>query len=160
MSDGEKPARRRRVDEDEEMRSSDEGEDLINEDGNVLGSGKGSDAEDDSSEEEEEDPEEARRIAEGFIVDETEDEGDEDDDAERKRRRRERKKRKQKEEEEELDEEDLDLVAEATGQKRRKENVSLIAVCDNQAADDVHQETAQTFPTRISFTSAQDEDDL
>ncbi|KDN45969.1 hypothetical protein K437DRAFT_246825 [Tilletiaria anomala UBC 951] len=111
----------RRQDDEASPRSSDEGEDLNNEQGDIVGSGKGSD--EDSSEEEEEDEEEARRVAEGFIVDEDEDE-DEDDEEERKRRHRERRKEKRKQQEEEdeaLDEEDLELVAENTGRKRRKD---------------------------------------
>lgn len=102
-------------DDDEES-----GEDIMKDGGNLIGS----DGEADSSEEDEEDdPEEAKRIAEGFIV---EDEGDDDDessneDSQRRKRRARRKKRRQLEEaeNEQLDEDDLDLVAENTGRKRK-----------------------------------------
>lgn len=96
------------------------GEDIMKEAGNMVGS----DGEADSSEEEDDDPDEARRIAEGFIVDE-EDEPDEDeegsDEESRKRRRKaRRRKRRQEEENEQLDEDDLDLVAENTGVRRKE----------------------------------------
>ncbi|KAK4190733.1 SH2 domain-containing protein [Podospora australis] len=73
---------------------------------------------DDSSEEEDDDDdeEEARRIREGFIVDEDEDEEDVDVD----RERRKKKKRRRAEVEEELDEEDLDLIGEANPEWERK----------------------------------------
>jgi transcription elongation factor SPT6 len=60
----------------------------------------------DSSEESEDDPEEAKRIAEGFIVQDEDEDGDDDDDnedaeedneEERRRKRKERKRRKRKE---------------------------------------------------------------
>lgn len=77
---------------------------------------------DDSSEEEEEDEEAARQVADGFIVDE-----DEDEEEERRRRHRERKRKKRREEEDEaLDEDDLDLVAEATGHPRKDAVCSAI----------------------------------
>ncbi|KAK3360206.1 SH2 domain-containing protein [Lasiosphaeria hispida] len=75
---------------------------------------------DDSSEEEEddEDEEEARRIREGFIVDE--DEEDEADADERERRKKKKRRRAEREEEEQLDEEDLDLIGEAIPEWERK----------------------------------------
>lgn len=103
---------------DEEENASDEGEgvDLMRADGNLVGSG----GEDSSEEDEDDDPEEARRIAEGFIAEDDEEE-DEDDEARKERKRRRKKKRKQNEEDFEVDEDDLDLLAENTGQARRKE---------------------------------------
>nr|CDI51126.1 related to transcriptional regulator protein SPT6 [Melanopsichium pennsylvanicum 4] len=105
--------------EDEEADQSDEGEgvDLMKSDGNLVGSG----GEDSSDEEDDDDPEEARRIAEGFIAEDDEEEDDDDDEARRERRRRRKKKRKQNEEDFEVDEDDLELLAENTGQSRRKE---------------------------------------
>ncbi|KAJ4395404.1 Transcription elongation factor spt6 [Neurospora sp. IMI 360204] len=75
---------------------------------------------DDSSEEEEddEDEEEARKIREGFIVDE--DEEDEAEDSDARERRRRKKRRREREEEEQLDEEDLDLIGEAIPEWERK----------------------------------------
>ncbi|ORY65465.1 SH2 domain-containing protein [Pseudomassariella vexata] len=68
---------------------------------------------DDSSEEEEEDEdeEEARKVREGFIVDEDEEEEDAVD-SDEQRKRRKRKRRQEREEEAQLDEEDLDLIGE------------------------------------------------
>jgi transcription elongation factor SPT6 len=65
---------------------------------------------DDSSEEDDddEDEEEARRIREGFIVDEDEDEAD----ARERKRERKKRRREEREEDEALDEEDLDLIGE------------------------------------------------
>ncbi|UZJ54735.1 hypothetical protein CBS101457_004055 [Exobasidium rhododendri] len=113
-------------DDDEDEGDSESGEDIMKKNGNIVGS----DDEDDSSEEEEDDPEEARRIAEGFIVDEedeedAENEDDSDDEKKRKRiSRRAKRKRREKEikeqEDEQLDEDDLDLVAENTGVKRKE----------------------------------------
>ncbi|WRT67313.1 transcription elongation factor SPT6 [Kwoniella shivajii] len=84
------------------------------------------DERDSSEEESEDDPEEAKRIAEGFIVDEDEDEDDEEEDEEeRERRRKERKKRKKREkirakrekqrEDLELSEDELELLNENRG---------------------------------------------
>ncbi|KAI1332724.1 transcription elongation factor SPT6 [Xylariaceae sp. FL0255] len=79
---------------------------------------------DDSSEEDEDDDdeEEARKVREGFIVDEDEDE-DEDagEDSAEERRRRKRKRRQERKEEEELDEEDLDLIGESIPEWERKQ---------------------------------------
>lgn len=82
---------------------------------------------DDSSEEGEDDEEEARRIREGFIVDEDEDEED-DEEEERRRRRKKRKKhhRRREEEEEELEEDDLELLAENTGGRFRKNRLTRL----------------------------------
>ena len=104
--------------DDEEGAPSDEGEgvDLMRSDGNLVGSG----GEDSSDEDEEDDPEEARRVAEGFIAEDDEEEDDQDDEARRERRRRRKKKRKQNEEDFEVDEDDLELLAENTGQAGRK----------------------------------------
>lgn len=77
---------------------------------------------DDSSEEDEdEDEEEQRRVAEGFIVDDEEEgEGEgEDDDAAKARKHK--RKRRALEAQEGLDEDDLDLLEENTGFKRRTE---------------------------------------
>lgn len=77
---------------------------------------------DDSSEEEDddEDEEEARKIREGFIVDEDEDE-DEVEDEDERRKRRKRKRRQEREEEAQLDEEDLDLIGENIPEWERKQ---------------------------------------
>ncbi|KAL7623336.1 Transcription elongation factor spt6 [Parahypoxylon ruwenzoriense] len=76
---------------------------------------------DDSSEEDEDedDEEEARKVREGFIVDEDEDE-DEDqvEDEDERRKRRKRKRRQEREEEAQLDEEDLDLIDESRERKQ------------------------------------------
>lgn len=101
---------------DEDAPSSEgEGENLMKESGNLVGS-------DDSSEEEDDDDEEEqRRIAEGFIDDDAvEEEGEDDDDdgearAHRKKRRRQRRR---EEEAEELDEDDLALLNENRGPER------------------------------------------
>ncbi|WWC89746.1 transcription elongation factor SPT6 [Kwoniella dendrophila CBS 6074] len=87
------------------------------------------DERDSSEEESEDDPEEAKRIAEGFIVDEDDEDEDEDDEEEdeeeRKRRRKEAKKRKKREklrakrekqrEDLELSEDELELLNENRG---------------------------------------------
>lgn len=89
----------------------------------------------DSSEEEEDDPEEARKIREGFIVDDEDDESDEEESEkedksesrkERRKHRKERRRRRERGEDEEeddemgeLDEDDLELVEEFTGQRVR-----------------------------------------
>ncbi|KAI1467885.1 transcription elongation factor Spt6 [Daldinia caldariorum] len=79
---------------------------------------------DDSSEEDEDDDdeEEARKVREGFIVDEDEDE-DEDllEDEDERRKRRKRKRRQEREEEAQLDEEDLDLIGENIPEWERKQ---------------------------------------
>ncbi|KAK0728681.1 SH2 domain-containing protein [Lasiosphaeria miniovina] len=78
---------------------------------------------DDSSEEDDddEDEEEARRIREGFIVDEDEDEEEGEDANERERHNKKKKRRRaEREEEEQLDEEDLDLIGEAIPEWERK----------------------------------------
>ncbi|TYJ56714.1 transcription elongation factor SPT6 [Cryptococcus floricola] len=77
---------------------------------------------DSSEESEEEDPEEARRIAEGFIVDEDEEdaEGEDEDPETRRKRKKEEKRRKKKErrekrareEQAELSEDELELIEE------------------------------------------------
>lgn len=81
---------------------------------------------DDSSEEEDDDDdeEEARKIREGFIVDE-DDEEEEAEDSDAQRRRRKRKRREEREQEAQLDEEDLDLIGESVPDwesKKSKEN--------------------------------------
>ncbi|KAL1411070.1 Transcription elongation factor spt6 [Vanrija albida] len=78
---------------------------------------------DSSDESEEEDPEEARRIADGFIVDGEDDDDDDVDEEETRRRKRKEKKRKRRRrererarrEQEDLSEDDLDLINENTG---------------------------------------------
>ncbi|KAK5987461.1 Transcription elongation factor SPT6 [Cladobotryum mycophilum] len=72
----------------------------------------------DSSEEEEDDDdeEEARRIREGFIVDEDEEEEEEESDVEARPVKRKREHR-HREEEEALDEEDLELIGEQFGEQ-------------------------------------------
>ncbi|KAI1372941.1 transcription elongation factor Spt6 [Hypoxylon crocopeplum] len=80
---------------------------------------------DDSSEEDEDDDdeEEARKIREGFIVDEDEDE-DEDlvEDEDERRKRRKRKRRQEREEEAQLDEDDLDLINQSIPEWERKQS--------------------------------------
>ncbi|KAJ1309768.1 hypothetical protein OPQ81_006534 [Rhizoctonia solani] len=102
-------------DEDE-----DEGE---GEGGDPTGAGEGG-ITDDSSEEGDEDEAEARRIREGFIVDE--DEEEEDEEEERRRRRRKKRRRKHREMEEDLDEDDLDLMEENTGTKAARSHLTRL----------------------------------
>ncbi|CCF40354.1 hypothetical protein CH063_10939 [Colletotrichum higginsianum] len=95
---------------DGEAEIDDEDEESIDED--VVSSRRRNAAPEDSSEEEEddEDEEEARKIREGFIVDEDEEEEEgEDEDAHERKRKREHRDR---EEEEQLDEDDLELIGE------------------------------------------------
>ncbi|CAE6448974.1 unnamed protein product [Rhizoctonia solani] len=80
---------------------------------------------DDSSEEGEDDETEARKIREGFIVDEDE-EDEEDEEEERRRRRRRKKRRKHREMEEDLDEDDLDLMEENTGTKAARSHLTRL----------------------------------
>ncbi|PWN35768.1 uncharacterized protein FA14DRAFT_160784 [Meira miltonrushii] len=102
--------------EEEDDDDDESGEDLMKSKGNVVGSD-----DEDSSEEEDDDPEEARRIAEGFIVDEDEEGSDEESKRRRRKARRRRKRQEEEEEEnEQLDEDDLDLLAENTGIKRKQ----------------------------------------
>lgn len=103
-------------DEDNSMtqNSDDEGEDIgYNRKRNPIDDNDDDDDDDDEDEEEdEEDEEEARKVAEGFIVDDEEDSDGENQVAVR------RKKRKKVEDyDEDLDEEDLDLLEENTGIK-------------------------------------------
>ncbi|CEH12620.1 Transcription elongation factor SPT6 [Ceraceosorus bombacis] len=127
MSSAGSPSRARQAEED----SQDSGEDIAggNKRGLIAGSEEDAEEDDSSEEDEDDDPEEARRIAQGFIVDEEEDEEQEDDDEQERRRKRKRRKQKRRrqleEENEELDEDDLDLLAENTGVKRRKEERKL-----------------------------------
>ncbi|CAE6414499.1 unnamed protein product [Rhizoctonia solani] len=100
-----------------------EGEDEEGE-GDLVGAGEVG-ISDDSSEEGEDDEIEARKIREGFIVDEDEDE-DEDSEAERQRRRRRKKRRKHREMEEDLDEDDLDLVEENTGTRASRSHLTRL----------------------------------
>ncbi|GAB1517748.1 Transcription elongation factor spt6 [Rhizoctonia solani] len=101
-----------------------EGEDEEGEgDGDAVGA-EGA-ASDDSSEEGEDDEAEARRVREGFIVDEDEDD-EEDSEAERRRRRRRKKRRKHREMEEDLDEDDLDLVEENTGTRASRSHLTRL----------------------------------
>ncbi|KZO97710.1 hypothetical protein CALVIDRAFT_535812 [Calocera viscosa TUFC12733] len=92
---------------------------------------------DDSSEEEEEDPEEARKVREGFIVDEDEEEADGEGEGEgekqEKRRRKKHRRHRHRDHEEpdddmdgELDEDDLMLVEENTGQRLEPERFSRL----------------------------------
>ncbi|EOO02700.1 putative transcription elongation factor spt6 protein [Phaeoacremonium minimum UCRPA7] len=78
---------------------------------------------DDSSEEEEDDDdeEEARKVREGFIVDEDEEEDEAENSDERERRKRRKRRRAEREEEAQLDEEDLDLIGEAHPDWERKQ---------------------------------------
>ncbi|KAN0066079.1 Transcription elongation factor spt6 [Thecaphora frezii] len=96
--------------------SEEEGEPTMRKKGNLVGSGD----EDSSEEEDDDDPEEARRIAEGFIAEDDEEEEGDDEEARRERRRKRRKKRKQVEQDFEVDEDDLELLAENTGQSRKE----------------------------------------
>ncbi|KAG8759037.1 Transcription elongation factor spt6 [Serendipita sp. 396] len=95
----------------------------------------------DSSEEEEDDPEEARKIREGFIVDEDEEDEEEEEEeeneddrrAEKRRRRKERHRTRDKDEDEEedggigeLDEDDLDIVEQYTGQRVERHSKSRL----------------------------------
>ncbi|KAG8713489.1 Transcription elongation factor spt6 [Ceratobasidium sp. 423] len=80
---------------------------------------------DDSSEEGEDDEVEARKIREGFIVDEDE-EDEEDEEEERRRRRRKKKRRKHREMEDDLDEDDLDLMEENTGTKAARSHLTRL----------------------------------
>lgn len=90
-------------DDAEAPSSEGEGENLMKESGNLVGS-------DDSSEEEDDDDEEEqRRIAEGFIDDDEDGAGDDTEKARSKKRRRQRRR---EEEAEELDEDDLALLNE------------------------------------------------
>ncbi|CAE6509346.1 unnamed protein product [Rhizoctonia solani] len=98
-----------------------EGEDEEGEGDAVGAEGGGTD---DSSEEGEDDEVEARKIREGFIVDEDEDEEDEEE--ERRRRRRRKKRRKHREMEEDLDEDDLDLMEENTGTKAARSHLTRL----------------------------------
>lgn len=100
---------------DREASSEGEGDD-------IRPFGEGDPDRDSSDESDEDDPEEARRIAEGFIVDEDDEDDSEDDEEERRRKRKERrKKRKRRErerrqrEEEEISEDDLELLNENLG---------------------------------------------
>lgn len=76
--------------EDEEDEDDEDGIDLMKGSGNVAGAG---DIDSSEEEDEDEDPEEARLIAEGFIVDEEDVEQSDDDDAERRRKKKRRLKK-------------------------------------------------------------------
>ncbi|KAK1488275.1 SH2 domain-containing protein [Colletotrichum cuscutae] len=97
---------------DGEAELDDEDEESLDEDADPRSARRRNAAPEDSSEEEEddEDEEEARKIREGFIVDEDEEEevGEDEDAHERKRKREHR----DREEEERLDEDDLELIGE------------------------------------------------
>lgn len=142
--------------DDEEGVESDEGEgvDLMKADGNLVGSA----GEDSSDEEEDDDPEEARRIAEGFIAEDDEEE-DEDDQARRERRRRRKKKRKQNEEDFEVDEDDLELLAENTGQSRRKEAGRLKRFRRGSASPPADDEAAARQKTLDQIFEDDDDDE-
>ncbi|KAJ9476993.1 Transcription elongation factor SPT6 [Pseudozyma hubeiensis] len=143
--------------DDEEGVTSDEGEgvDLMKSNGNLVGSG----GEDSSDEDEDDDPEEARRVAEGFIAEDDEEE-EEDDEARRERRRRRKKKRKQNEEDFEVDEDDLELLAENTGQSRRKEAGRLKRFRRGSASPPADDEAAARQRTLDQiFEDDDDEDD-
>lgn len=145
--------------DDEEGGASDEGEgvDLIKSHGNLVGSG----GEDSSDEEEDDDPEEARRVAEGFIAEDDEEE-EEDSEARRDRRRRRKKKRKQNEQDFEVDEDDLELLAENTGQPRRKEAGRLKRFRRGSASPPADDEAAARQRTldQIFEDDDEDEDDI
>lgn len=145
--------------DDEEGEPSDEGEgvDLMRRDGNLVGSG----GEDSSDEDEEDDPEEARRVAEGFIAEDDEEE-EEDDEARRERRRR-RKKRKQNVEDFEVDEDDLELLAENTGQSRRNDAGRLKRFRRGSASPPPDDEAAarkKTLDQIFEDDDDEDEDDI
>ncbi|SPO19824.1 probable Transcription elongation factor SPT6 [Ustilago trichophora] len=142
--------------DDEEGEQSDEGEgvDLMRSDGNLVGSG----AEDSSDEDEDDDPEEARRIAEGFIAEDDEEE-EEDEEARRERRRRRKKKRKQNEQDFEVDEDDLELLAENTGQSRRKEAGRLKRFRRGSASPPADDEAAARQKTLDQIFEDDDDDD-
>ncbi|PWZ02826.1 transcription elongation factor SPT6 [Testicularia cyperi] len=141
---------------DEEGPASDEGDgvDLMKSDGNLVGSG----GEDSSEEEDDDDPEEARRIAEGFIAEDDEDE-EEDEEARRERRRRRKKKRKQNEEDFEVDEDDLELLAENTGQTRRKEAGRLKRFRRGSASPPLDDDAAARQRTLDQIFEDDDDDD-
>ncbi|CCF53902.1 hypothetical protein NDA14_000064 [Ustilago hordei] len=143
--------------DDEEGEPSDQGEgvDLMRSDGDLVGSG----GEDSSDEEEDDDPEEARRIAKGFIAEDDEEE-EEDEEARRERRRRRKKKRKQNEEDFEVDQDDLELLAENTGQSRRKEAGRLKRFRRGSASPPADDEAAARQKTLDQiFEDDDDEDD-
>lgn len=143
--------------DDEEGAPSDEGEgvDLMKSDGNLVGSG----GEDSSDEDEEDDPEEARRVAEGFIAEDDEEDDDEDDEARRERRRRRKKKRKQNEEDFEVDEDDLELLAENTGQAGRKSAGRLKRFRRGSASPPADDEAAARQKTLDQIFEDDDDDD-
>ncbi|ROV99570.1 hypothetical protein VPNG_07725 [Cytospora leucostoma] len=114
---------------------------------------------DDSSEEddEDEDEEEARKIREGFIVDE--DEEDEDGDAdERERRRRRKRRRAERDEEAQLDEEDLDLIGEANPdfQSREQSQSQFKRLKRGHRDEDRHSKRTG----RLEEMFSEDEDDV
>ncbi|KAK7746295.1 Transcription elongation factor spt6 [Cytospora paraplurivora] len=112
---------------------------------------------DDSSEEddEDEDEEEARKIREGFIVDE--DEEDEDGDAdERERRRRRKRRRAERDEEAQLDEEDLDLIGEANPDFQSREQSQFKRLKRGHRDEDRHSKRTG----RLEEMFSEDEDDV
>ena len=127
------PRRPEEMDEDAAPESEEEGEDLMKESGNLVGS----DA-DSSEEEDEEDEEEQRRVAEGFIVDEDEEGGAE---PHRKRKRRHAHARRAHEAaDEELDEDDLALLSENTrpqDKNKAKRLRAAQAAGDERAGDEL-----------------------
>ncbi|TKY90444.1 hypothetical protein EX895_000442 [Sporisorium graminicola] len=142
-------------DDEEGVPSDDEeGVDLMRADGNLVGSG----GEDSSDEDEDDDPEEARRIAEGFIAEDDEEE-EEDDEARKERKRRRKKKRKQTEEDFEVDEDDLELLAENTGQSRRKEAGRLKRFRRGSASPPADDEAAARQKTLDQIFEDDDDDE-
>ena len=142
-------------DDEEGVESGEEeGVDLMRSDGDLVGSG----GEDSSDEDEDDDPEEARRIAEGFIAEDDE-EDEQDEEARRERRRRRKKKRKQTEEDFEVDEDDLELLAENTGQSRRKEAGRLKRFRRGSASPPADDEAAARQKTLDQIFEDDDDDD-
>ncbi|EPQ32196.1 uncharacterized protein PFL1_00393 [Pseudozyma flocculosa PF-1] len=142
--------------DDEEGVPSDEeeGEPTMRNNGNLVGSG----GEDSSEEEDDDDPEEARRIAEGFIAEDDEEEEGSDEESRRRRRRR-RKKRKQVEEDFEVDEDDLELLAENTGQVRQKEPHRLKRIRRGPSSPGAEDDVESNQKTLAAIFEDDDDDD-
>lgn len=126
----------------------------------------------DSSEDEEDDPEELRKLQEDFIAnDDDEAEDDEDLEPEERRRRRKDKRKKRKRSEaaisdEELDEDDLELLAENTGQsgpnkaKAQSQKLKRIRRRGYGSEEDEDEEEPSRRHDRGRGRGDQDEDDL
>lgn len=113
---------------------------------------------DDSSEEDEddEDEEEARKIREGFIVDEDEEDEAGDSD-ERERRRRRKRRRAERDEEAQLDEEDLDLIGEANPDFQSREQAQSKFKRLKRGHRDEDREKKRTGRLEEMFSEEEDE---